>query len=170
MVWSALAFGTAIALMSVGLLGVLLPAIPGVGLMWVVILVYAIVERFATIDPLSFAVLTLLGLLGATSDLWLSLLGAKVGGASVWSTLSSLAGALLGGTVGLFFGGVGAAPGMIIGGILGVLLNEYRERRAWEPAWKATVGLMLGFTLSSVLQILIGIAMLAIFVWQVLRG
>jgi uncharacterized protein YqgC (DUF456 family) len=138
--------------------------------MWVVILVYAIMERFAAIDPLSFAALTVLGLLGATSDLWLSLLGARVGGASFWSTIFSLAGALLGGIVGLFFGGVGAAPGMMIGGVLGVLLNEYRERRAWKPAWRATLGLMLGFTLSNLLQFCIGVAMLAIFVWQVLRG
>ena len=55
------AFGVAILFLIVGLLGVLLPAVPGVGFMWIVILVYAIAERFATIDPLSFAMLTVLG-------------------------------------------------------------------------------------------------------------
>ena len=84
MLGPAVGFGVAVALMVVGLLGVLLPVVPGVGLMWAVILVYAIMERFATIDPLSFAALTVLGLMGATSDLWLSLLGAKVGGDGNW--------------------------------------------------------------------------------------
>jgi len=170
MIGSALAFGTAFALLIVGLVGVFLPAIPGVGLMWIVILVYAIWERFKAIDPLSFAVLTILGILGATSDIWLSQLGAKVGGASMWSRVFSLVGALLGGLIGLFVSGVAAAPGLIVGGMLGVLLNEYRERRAWKPAWRATVGLVLGFTLSNVLQVVIGVLMIVIFVWQVFRG
>ena len=65
MVLPAWTFWIAITLLIVGLLGVLLPVIPGVGFMWIVILVYAIAERFATIDPISIAVLTLLGLIGA---------------------------------------------------------------------------------------------------------
>ena len=109
---------SAFALLLVGLLGVFLPAIPGVGFMWVVILVYAIFERFAAIDPLSFAVLTVLGLVGVTADLWMSQLGAKVGGASIWSTLASLAGSILGGLIGLPFAGVGAFPGMVINQII----------------------------------------------------
>lgn len=170
MIWSALAFGVALAFLAIGLLGVLLPAVPGVGFMWVVILVYAIGERFAAIDPISFAVLTLLGLVGVTSDIWLGLLGAKVSGASVWSTVFSLAGMLLGGVIGLLIGGIGAFPGMIAGSVLGVFLNEYRERREWRPAWQATLGLVVGLTLSGILQFCIGAIMIVIFVWQVLRG
>ena len=170
MVWQALAFGLAVALMFVGLLGIFLPAIPGVGFMWVVVLVYALLERFATIDPYTFAALTLLGLVGATADLWMSQLGARVSGASLRSTLASLAGMLLGGVVGLLFAGVGLFPGMMVGSLLAVLLNEYRERRAWGAAWRATLGLAVGFTLSTVVQVCIGLAMLALFAWQALRG
>jgi uncharacterized protein YqgC (DUF456 family) len=160
----------AIVFLVVGWLGVILLAIPGVGFMWIVILVYAIVERFAAIDPISFAVLTLMGLAGATADLWLSQLGAKVAGASFRSTVYSMAGALLGGLIGLLFAGVGAVLGALIGSVLGVLINEYRECGEWKPAWQATLGLVVGFTLSTVVQLGIGLAMLAIFVWQVLRG
>jgi uncharacterized protein YqgC (DUF456 family) len=162
MVWQALAFGLAVALMFVGLLGVFVPAIPGVGFMWVVVLVYALVERFATIDPYTFAALTVLGLAGATSDLWMSQLGARVSGASFRSTLASL--------VGLFVAGLGLFLGMIVGSVLGVLLNEYRERRAWGAAWRATIGLAVGLTLSTVVEFCVGLAMLALFVWQALRG
>jgi uncharacterized protein YqgC (DUF456 family) len=163
MVLPAWTFWTAVVLMLVGLAGVLMPAVPGVGLMWIVILVYAIAERFATIDPLWFTVLTVLGLAGATADIWMSQLGARTAGASV---VSMLAGALLGGLIGLFFGGIGAFPAMIIGAILGVFLNEYRTGKAWGAAWRAALGLVVGFTLSTVLQLCIGAAMLAIFVWQ----
>ena len=141
MVLPAWVFWAAVALLIVGLLGTLLPAIPGVGFMWVVILIYALVERFATIDPLTFVALTLLGAVGATADLWLGMLGAKVAGASLWSTLFSLLGALVGGLIGFFFGGIGAVPGALVGSMLGVLLNEYRERRAWRAALRATLGL-----------------------------
>jgi uncharacterized protein YqgC (DUF456 family) len=170
MVMPGWAFGLAVALMLVGLLGVILPAVPGVGLMWVIVLVYAIVERFRTIDPLTFAVLTLLGLGGATADIWMSQLGAQVGGATFLSAVFSMIGAGLGGLIGFFLGGIGAVPGMLVGAILGVLLNEYREQKAWKPAWKATLGLLVGFTLSSLVQLAIGCLMLAVFVWQVLRG
>jgi uncharacterized protein YqgC (DUF456 family) len=170
MVLPAWAFWLAIALFAFGLLGVLMPAMPGVGLIWIVILVYAILERFATIDVLSFAVLTLLGAAGATADFWLGQLGARVAGASFRSTVWGLVGALAGGLLGLVFGGVGALPGMWIGAILGVLLNERRERGSWNAAWQAAVGVAIGSVISIAVQLAIGLAMIAIFVWQVLRG
>jgi uncharacterized protein YqgC (DUF456 family) len=155
--------------MVIGLLGVLLPVVPGTGFMWIVILVYAIMERFETIDVFWFIVLTLLGLGGATADIWMSQLGAQVGGASFWSTLWSLVGSLIGGMIGLFFMAVGAVPGMLIGSVAGMLLNEYRERGTWKEAWQATLGFMVGFTLSSIVQLAVGVLMLVIFVWQAWR-
>lgn len=163
-------FWVALLMMIVGLLGVVLPLVPGTGFMWVVVLIYAISERFAAIDVFSFIVLTVLGLGGATADLWMSQLGAKVGGASFWSTVYSMVGSLAGGLIGLIFAGIGAIPGMIIGSVVGILINEYRERQDWKKAWQATAGLVLGFTLSSAVKLVLGLLMLAIFVWQVLRG
>lgn len=163
-------FWVAILFLMVGLLGVVLPAIPGVGFMWIVILVYAVAEGFGAIDPLTFAVLTVLGLTGATADLWLGYLGAKVGGASLRSTLYSMAGALIGGVLGLLVAGVGVIPGVLLGSVLGVLISEYLQRRQWKAALKATLGLVVGLTVSNVVQFAFGLIVLAIFVWQVLRG
>ncbi len=162
--------GLTVVLLIIGLLGVLLPGVPGVGLMWVVILLYAIAERFATIDPLSFAVLTVLGVAGATADLWLSILGAQVAGASLRSTLYGMVGAFLGGAIGFLFAGVGAIPGVLVGSMLGVWVSEYVERKDWRAALKATMGMVLGFTVSTVVQGILGLIMLGIFCWQVLRG
>jgi uncharacterized protein YqgC (DUF456 family) len=84
--------------------------------------------------------------------------------------LLSVAGGLLGALIGLFFGGIGAIPGAWIGSIAGVMVSEWIERKDWRAALRATLGLVVGFTLSTVVQLVFGVLMFAIFVWQVVRG
>jgi uncharacterized protein YqgC (DUF456 family) len=170
MVMPAWVFWVAVLLMFLGLVGILLPAFPGVFLMWIVVLVYCIADGFVTIEVPGFAVLTLLGLVGATADIWMSMLGARVGGASIASTLFGMLGAAVGALIGFLFGGIGMFPGMVVGSILGVFLNELRVNRDWKEAAKATLGLGVGYTLSTVVQLAIGVVMLVLFVWQGLRG
>ena len=162
-VWT---FWIAVALMLVGMAGILVPALPGAAIMWVVVLIYTIADGFAAISVPWFALLTVLGLAGATADIWVSMLGARVGGASIASTFFSLIGAALGGGVGLVVGVIGAFPGMLAGAVLGVFLNELRIHKAWKGAWKATVGLVVGFTVSTVVQLSIAALMLTLFLWQ----
>jgi hypothetical protein len=164
------AFWVALAAMVVGLIGVILPVVPGVGFIWIVVLVYAIAEGFATIDPITFAVLTVLGAVGLSADLWMSQAGAKIGGASVWSLLAGLVLGAIGAVVGLAFLGIGAVPGAILGTVLGVALAEWYRRRDWREAFKAAGGWLIGCTLSGGVQFLIAVLMMLIFVWQVLRG
>ena len=163
-------FWVALGAMIVGLIGVILPIVPGVGFIWLVALIYAIAERFATIDPITFAVLTVLGAIGVSADLWMSHAGAKVGGASAWSLLAGLGLGAIGAIVGLVFLGVGAVPGAILGAILGIVLAEWYRHRDWREAFKVGGGWLIGCTLSGGVQFLIGVLMIVIFVWQVLRG
>ena len=164
------AFWVALVAMLVGMIGVILPVVPGVGFIWIVVLIYAIAERFATIDPITFSILTILGAVGFTADLWMSQAGAKAGGASVWSLLVGLLLGAVGAIVGLVFLGVGAIPGAIVGAVAGVVLAEYYRRRDWREAFKAGGGWLVGCTLSGGVQFLIAILMILIFAWQVLRG
>ena len=164
------AFWAALVAMIVGMIGVILPVVPGVGFIWIVVLIYAIAERFATIDPITFTVLTILGAIGFTADLWMTQAGAKAGGASVWSLLAGLLMGVIGAIVGSIFLGVGAIPGAIVGAIAGVVLAEYYKRRDWREAFKAGGGWLVGCTLSGGVQFLIAILMILIFVWQVRRG
>ncbi len=164
------AFWVALIAMGIGLLGVLLPVVPGVGFIWIVVLVYAIAERFATIDILTFGVITMLGAVGLTADIWMSQVGARVGGASPWSLL---VGMLLGGVgalIGLLFAGVGAVPGAIIGAIVGVVVAEWHRLEDWKEAFKAGGGWALGCLLSGGIQFIIGTLIILIFVWQALKG
>ena len=163
-------FWIALMAMIVGLIGVILPLVPGVGFLWFVVLIYAIAERFATIDPLTFVVLTVLGAIGVSADLWMSQVGAKAGGASIWSLLAGLLLGAIGALVGAVFLGVGAIPGAVVGAVLGVLLAEYYQRKDWREALKASGGWLIGCTLSGGVQLLIGVLMITVFAWQVLRG
>jgi uncharacterized protein YqgC (DUF456 family) len=164
------AFWVALAAMAIGLIGVILPIVPGVGFIWIVVLIYAIAERFATIDPITFAALTVLGAIGVSADLWMSHAGAKIGGASAWSLLAGLVLGAIGAIVGLVFLGVGAVPGAILGTILGIVLAEWYQRRDWREAFKVGGGWLVGCTLSGGVQFLIAVLMIVIFAWQVLRG
>jgi uncharacterized protein YqgC (DUF456 family) len=134
------------------------------------VLVYGIVDGFVTVGIPVFIVLTLLGLVGTTANIWMSMLGARVGGASVVSMLCSILGAVVGALLGFLIGGIGMFPGLIVGSILGVFLNEFRVHQDWKDAGKATLGLGVGYTLSTGVQLSIGVIMLVLFVWQGLRG
>ena len=164
------AFWVALAAMLIGLVGVILPLIPGVGFIWIIVLVYAIAERFTAIDPITFAALTILGAIGVSADLWMSHVGAKAGGASLRSLLVGLALGAVGAIVGLAFLGVGAIPGAIVGTVLGIVLAEWYRSRDWREAFKVGGGWLIGCTLSGVVQFLIAILMILIFAWQVVRG
>ena len=164
------ALSVALALMFVGLIGVFLPLVPGVGLIWLIALIYALSERFATIDLFTFVTLTILGAIGFSADLWMSQIGAKLGGASFWSSFSGLLTGVIGAIVGLAFLGIGALPGAVVGAILGVFLAELYQRKDWRGALKASGGWMIGWTLSGGVQFLIGALMMVIFAWQAIRG
>jgi uncharacterized protein YqgC (DUF456 family) len=164
------AFWIAAVAMAIGLIGVILPVVPGVGLIWIVILIYALAERFATIDWITFAVLTVLGAIGVSADLWMSQVGAKAGGASPWSLLVGLLLGVIGAIVGSLFFGIGAIPGAIIGAVVGVVIAEWHRREDWNEAFRVGGGWLAGCALSGVVQLIIAILMVLIFVWQALRG
>ena len=153
----------ALAVMFIGLLGVLLPLIPGVALIWLTALIYAIAEGFENIDPMTMVALSLVALPGITADIWVSSLGAKVGGASVWSIVASL----LGGVVGFF---VFSLPGAIVGSLLGLIAVELFRAEDWRQALKASGGWIVGWLASTVVQILVGLIMIGIFWWQAKGG
>lgn len=162
------AFWVALVAMIVGLFGVFVPILPDIVFIWLVILVYAIADGFAAIDPLFFVGLTVLGALGFGAEFWMSQVGAKAGGASNWSLVAGIVLGALGAGVGFIFLGIGAVPGAILGALAGLVLVEWYLQRDWSKALKVVAGWLVGYFLSIGVQLAIGITMILIFVWQVL--
>lgn len=150
-------------LMLIGLIGTVVPVIPGTILIFLAALLYALVEGFQTVGWPTLLVLGILTLVATTADLWASSVGAKLGGASGWSVLVGL----LGGLVGFVFFSL---PGAIIGAVVGVLLVELIRLGDLRRALKAGSGWAIGWALATVLQLGVGLVMVAIFVWQLAQG
>jgi uncharacterized protein YqgC (DUF456 family) len=160
---NVLALTLSLLLMLVGLLGTVLPVLPGTILIFLGALLYAFLEGFQVVGWPTLAVLGLLTLLATSAELWAASVGAKVGGASGWSVLVGM----IGGLVGLLFFSL---PGAIAGAVLGVLVSEMVRVGDWQKALKAGGGWAAGWLLSAVVQVAVGLAMMALFIWQVWKG
>lgn len=145
-------------LIVVGFAGLILPAVPGIPLVWAGLFLAAWAEDFTYVGWKTLLVLGLLALLSHGIDLAATALGAKKFGASaraVW-------GAALGTLVGLFLG----LPGIILGPFIGALAGELSGRSSLPAATHAGVGATLGVLLGAVLKIALAFIMLGIFVVQ----
>ncbi len=155
--------------MIIGMIGILVPILPGTLLIWLAVLIYAIAERFQAIDPATFALITLIALITGTADLWMSLLGSKKGGASWQAMLVGLFGSIIGFfLLGSLLPVIGNLIGGIVGYSLGILLGQYIKLREWRIAVKATIGGIVGWGIATILQLSGGVLMMIIFIWQVL--
>jgi uncharacterized protein YqgC (DUF456 family) len=150
-------------IMLVGLIGTVLPMLPGTIVIFVGALVYALVEGFHTIGWPILVIMGVMTIVATTADIWATSMGAKIGGASGWSVMVGL----LAGLAGFIIANL---LGAILGAVLGVLLTEIIRVGDWKQALKAGSGWMIGWALSTVFQLGMGLAMVAVFAWQVLRG
>ncbi len=165
------AFWLALIAMLIGLAGTVLPALPGIALIWLAALIYAIATGFAALPPLAFAAITLLAVIGLAADFFLTQAATRFSGASWQATLAGVIGGIVGMVVGFFVGGIGAGPGGIIGALLGVIGVEYLHRKDIRAAVKAGGGWLAGCLASRFMQFLIALVMVAVFVWQAgIRG
>jgi len=149
--------------MVVGLVGTVVPVIPGTVLIFVAALGYALLEGFQSVGWPTLVLMGVMALVATTADIWVSSVGAKVGGASGWSVVVGLIGGLIGF---LFLSLLGA----ILGAVLGVLLTEILRLGDWRRALKAGGAWAIGWALATVVQLGFGLTMVAIFAWQVIQG
>ena len=144
-----------------GVVGVVVPIVPGLLLVWLSLTVYAILDGFTVINGGLFLGLSLFALVTSTTDLWLPLLGAKATGASRRGMVYGTVGALLGFIVLNLIGAV-------VGYAAGVVIGEYQRHQDWQKALKASLGGLAGIGLSTLIQLGAAIIIVTIFVWRVL--
>lgn len=151
----------AVVMVALGLLGTVLPAIPGLPLMFAGMLLAAWAGDFQQVGVAMIAVLGLLTLLSLAIDFWATAVGAKRVGASG----KAVAGAVLGTIVGLFFGPLGLFAGPFAGALAGELLHRRRLGRGdLGHAARVGFGTWLGIVFGVVLKLTLAFAMLGLFV------
>jgi uncharacterized protein len=155
-----------IALMLVGVVGAVVPAIPGTSLILIAIIIWGIVSSsFAAIKiPLIVTIVVLILSIGV--DFLAGYLGAKQAGASKWGQIGAFVGLLLG-----FFGLLPALPfggpllGILFGPLLGAIIGEYIYRREFWLAVKAGIGIVVGTLVGNLIQGVLAIATVAVFLF-----
>jgi uncharacterized protein len=151
---AALLFLAAIIVI-VGLVGLVLPAIPGAPLVFAGLLVAAWAEDFAYVGVWTIVILAVLALLTYGVDLWATMFGAKKFGASK----RAIIGAVVGAVVGVFLGFPGVLFGPFIGAVIGELLAQQNLQQAARAGLGATIGLILG----AAIKIALAFSMIGIF-------
>lgn len=148
-------------LILVGLVGTIVPMLPGTGLVFGGILLYAL---YFGVDNVGLTTLVLFGVATALSfviDLLASLYGAARFGAS----RSGIAGAAIGGILGLL---VLNLPGLLLGVFVGAVFGEYfLAKKKGEEALRSGVGSVLGFLGGTILKFILALIMIIVFVVKI---
>lgn len=150
----------AAAMIVVGLFGTVLPALPGVPLMFAGMFLAAWADHFVHVGPLTLGVLGVLCALAIAADIVASLLGAKRVGASTWA----LVGAAIGTFAGFFFG----LPGILLGPFAGALGGELIAGGTLQQAAHVGVGTWLGLLFGTLVKVALAFAMLGVFAFALL--
>lgn len=145
----------AVALVLLGFAGTILPAIPGVPLVFVGLVLAAAADDFTRVSWPSLFLMAMLTLAAIAVDFAAAALGARRVGASPWA----LFGAAMGSLVGLAFG----IPGLLLGPFLGAGAGEWLARRDLRRAGKVGFATWLGLLAAAVTKIGIAFAMIGLF-------
>lgn len=148
-------YALAVILVLVGIGGVILPALPGLPLVFAGMLLAAWAGDFQQIGWFPLVVLGLMTLLSVAVDFFATMVGAKRVGAS----RKALIGAVVGTFAGLFFGPVG----LFVGPFAGALLGELWHGKELGQATKVGLGTWLGIVLGIVLKLGLAFGMLGLF-------
>ncbi len=159
----ALSFGIAVAFILIGVVGIVIPILPGMILVWLTLLAYAWVTDFAIITPWIFAGLTLVALVTGLASIWMPYLGAKKTGAAKRAIFLGFVGAI----IGTF---ITPLIGTIIGYAVGILIGELIKHRDLKLAMKSSVGGVAGWGIATIIELAGALTILVVFVLVVLSG
>lgn len=155
-----LLFVVALAIMIVGLAGVILPVLPGIPLIFAAAALYGIVTGFSGIGLNMILILAGLTVFGLVVDYLANYLSVrKMGGGRAGAV-----GAVIGLMVGVWLGLVWI---VILPFVLAVAF-ELLAGKEGRSAFKAGLGAMVGLLFGGLLRFVIGCVMIGLFVWALL--
>lgn len=145
-----------IVLIVVGVAGTVLPALPGVILVFAGVALAAWIDDFARISGWTVGVLGVLTVIAWAVDYVAGVLGAKKAGASGLA----IAGAAIGTLVGIFTG----LWGLVFMPLVGAAIGEYLARKDARHAGRVGVATWLGMLVGTVAKVAIVFLMVGVFV------
>ncbi|MDJ0590690.1 MAG: DUF456 family protein [Pleurocapsa sp. MO_226.B13] len=161
-----------LAMMALGVIGALIPGLPGSSLILVAILIWSIATGFAGIGLPMMLIFVVL-ILSAVVEYLALYFGLKQSNASKWSQYGAIAGMVMG-FVGLLpalpFGG--PLIGVLVGAVLGAFVGEYLYRRDLDldtrvrQAFKASAGIVIASIVGNVIEALLAALAVGIFIYS----
>jgi uncharacterized protein YqgC (DUF456 family) len=142
-------------LVVVGIVGTVLPALPGLPLVFAGMVLASWVSDFQKVGWVMLVVLGLLTALSMGVDFAATAMGAKRVGASKLAIVGSVIGTF----AGLAFGLIG----VFVGPFLGALIGELIHTRQLDQATKVGVGTWVGIIVGTVLKLGLAFAMIGLF-------
>jgi len=161
-IWEIILFAVSLIIMLVGMAGIIVPIIPSMPLIWLGAFLYAIFTHFEKITWMVLLIFALLTIFSIVLENLGNVYGAKKFGATRWGIIGSV----IGTGVGFYLGG---PIGLILGPIVGTVIFELIGGKGYKGALKSGLGNFVGFLGGSIIKVVIGLAMISIFIWKVFR-
>lgn len=153
--WPILGWTLALVLVVAGLVGTLLPILPGAPLVFFGLWLIALIDGYRHVGWPTLTLLGLIVVLTVVIDFAASALGARKVGAS----RQAVTGALLGSIIGLFFG----LPGLLLGPFVGAVIGELVAQSRVEHAARVGIATWLGLLAGSIAKLALCLTMLLVF-------
>ena len=152
---SILLWVAGVALVLVGLAGIILPALPGHVLILAGLVLAAWADGFTRVGVWTLVILALI----AAGSYLVDFAGAALGAKKLGASSRAMVGAGLGTIAGLFFG----LPGIILGPFAGAVIGELTVKQDLRQAGKAGVAAWIGFAVGTAVKVGMAFLMIGIF-------
>ena len=158
MEWTVIWWVLATLIVIGGLVGTVIPSLPGVPLVFGGLLLAAWADGFEHVGVTTLSILGGLAVLAWLLDFLAAALGAKKLGASQ----RAFWGATFGAVIGMFFG----IPGLILGPFVGAVVAELSGGRDVKQAGRAGYGAWIGVIIGTAAKLAIAFLMVGIFAFK----
>lgn len=149
-------------LMLVGILGSILPVLPGVPISWLGLLMIYLTPS-VPMDWVFLSITLVLAIFLYILDYIIPAIGTKRFGGSRYG--------MIGATVGLLVGIIAPIPfGIIIGPFAGAYLGELLNTKTRHNALKAAFGSFVGFLASTFMKLFASFVYLGLFLWKIYQN
>lgn len=140
----------------------IIPFLPGPVMLWSMATLYAVLTDFERVPVIAIIMMSVLMVMGATSEFWLRYLGMKGRGGSCWGFLGSF----IGGILGTFLIPI-PILGTLIGAVIGALLIEFmRLGEVWD-ALRSGRAILEMYLVNIVVEFSLSVSIFAVFLISV---